>query len=117
MNVIETPLVASEREALAKWAADLDAERPEDYCFIVLIYSALWNLERTEAVLREGVDEYLEHQSWRCGHPDRWPWDPDCQCGLVEFEKRARKLLNDASPAETGPTRNAHGDRQGKPNG
>lgn len=26
--------------------------------------------------------DYAEHQSWRCDHPDRYPWEPDCPCGL-----------------------------------
>lgn len=36
-----------------------------------------------EAALRKTLEDYAEHQSWRCGHPDRYPWDPDCPCGLV----------------------------------
>lgn len=31
----------------------------------------------------DALSEYADHQSWRCGHPDRYPWDPDCPCGLV----------------------------------
>jgi hypothetical protein len=33
--------------------------------------------------LREAVTEYVSHQSWRCDHPDRYPHEPDCPCGLV----------------------------------
>lgn len=33
--------------------------------------------------LRQALEEYADHQSWRCGHPDRYPWNPDCPCGLV----------------------------------
>ena len=36
-----------------------------------------------EARLREAVEEYADHNSWRCGHPDRYPWEPDCPCGLT----------------------------------
>lgn len=39
---------------------------------------------RTERDLLTGlVNEYADHQSWRCAHPDRYPWNPDCPCGLV----------------------------------
>lgn len=41
-----------------------------------------------EERLREDFAEYADHQSWRCEHPDRYPWDPDCPCGLVEVERR-----------------------------
>ena len=33
--------------------------------------------------LRAALNEYADHQSWRCAHPDRYPWEPDCPCGLV----------------------------------
>jgi hypothetical protein len=29
------------------------------------------------------VEEYADHQSWRCAHPERFPWEPDCPCGLT----------------------------------
>ena len=29
------------------------------------------------------ISEYFAHMSWRCEHPDRFPWDPDCRCGLT----------------------------------
>lgn len=32
---------------------------------------------------REALEEYASHQSWRCEHPDRYPWEPDCPCGLT----------------------------------
>lgn len=45
--------------------------------------------------LREALREYINHQSWRCEHPDRYPHNPDCPCGLVAFEQRVRSLLDD----------------------
>jgi len=33
--------------------------------------------------LREALSEYAAHQAWRCAYPDRYPWDPDCCCGLI----------------------------------
>jgi hypothetical protein len=33
--------------------------------------------------LREVVEEYADHQSWRCQWPDRYPQTPDCPCGLI----------------------------------
>ena len=29
------------------------------------------------------IRDYANHDSWRCAYPDRYPWDPDCPCGLV----------------------------------
>lgn len=34
-------------------------------------------------VAEDALKEYADHQSWRCAHPDRYPWDPDCPCGLA----------------------------------
>lgn len=37
--------------------------------------------------------EYADHQSWRCGHPDRYPWwtetgeEDDCPCGLLDVTR------------------------------
>jgi hypothetical protein len=49
-----------------------------------------------EKLLGSIVANYADHDSWRCGHPDRYPWDkpsqwheagtpeaPDCPCGLI----------------------------------
>lgn len=47
-NVVQTPLVETERAALRDYAARMD-----DHAIGVLILSALWNLERTEAALAE----------------------------------------------------------------
>jgi len=33
--------------------------------------------------LREVIQEYAQHDSWRCGHPGRYPQDEDCPCGLL----------------------------------
>lgn len=30
---------------------------------------------------------YGDHQSWRCEHPDRYPWEPDCPCGLTKVQR------------------------------
>lgn len=43
-------------------------------------------------LLQESL-EYADHASWRCGHPDRWPWEPDCPCGLTAWARRTRELL------------------------
>lgn len=32
---------------------------------------------------RAVIIEYAAHQSWRCEHRDRFPWEPDCYCGLT----------------------------------
>lgn len=40
--------------------------------------------EHENAKLRSLVVEYACHQAWRCEHQDRWPWEPDCMCGLTE---------------------------------
>jgi hypothetical protein len=44
----------------------------------------LWRAEEERDRLREALVEYADHQSWRCGHPDRYSQDPDCRCGLVQ---------------------------------
>jgi hypothetical protein len=38
--------------------------------------------------LRQALVDYADHQSWRCGHPDRYPWEPDCPCGLTAVLRR-----------------------------
>jgi len=44
-------------------------------------------------VYREIIGKYASHQSWRCGYPDRYPWDDpqhnDCPCGLVKALREA----------------------------
>lgn len=47
-DIVQTPLVEAERAALRDYAARMD-----DWAFSILILSALWNLERTEAALTE----------------------------------------------------------------
>lgn len=39
-------------------------------------------IARTQA-LEDALLEYADHQSWRCEYPDRYPWNPDCPCGLI----------------------------------
>jgi len=29
------------------------------------------------------IDNFAAHDSWRCDHPDRYPQDDDCPCGLL----------------------------------
>jgi hypothetical protein len=58
---------------------------------------ALARAERAEMALRD----YADHQSWRCGYPDRYPWDPDCPCGLMAT---LRDLCIDRSNAEARAT-------------
>ena len=46
------------------------------------------NVERNEAEaevvrLREAFSEFADHDSWRCSYKTRYPWDPDCPCGLT----------------------------------
>jgi len=43
--------------------------------------------ETAEARVRQletALRGYGDHQSWRCGHPDRYAQNPDCPCGLVQ---------------------------------
>jgi hypothetical protein len=44
---------------------------------------ALGKAEATCRAYETALREYAEHQSWRCDHPDRYPWEPDCPCGLT----------------------------------
>jgi len=37
----------------------------------------------------EALAEFAQHDSWRCAHPDRFPWEPDCQCGLTAAQRAA----------------------------
>lgn len=30
------------------------------------------------------IEEHAVHTAWRCEHKDRWPWEPDCMCGLTK---------------------------------
>lgn len=54
--------------------------------------------EAVEALLREAFEDYLhEHDSWRCAHPDRYPHEPDCPCGLVGFRERIAAALSERS--------------------
>lgn len=39
--------------------------------------------------------EYAQHDSWRCDHPDRYPPDPDCPCGLLSFTARAQAVAGE----------------------
>lgn len=49
-------------------------------------------------LLTRALDEFADHQSWRCAHPDRYPLDdvdpPDCCCGLHQFTIQARAALS-----------------------
>jgi hypothetical protein len=52
------------------------------------------------ALLQEALDEYADHQSWRCQHPPHYylagdpPADGDCACGLIAWQRRARQALD-----------------------
>lgn len=35
----------------------------------------------------ELFEEYAQHDAWRCEHPDRYPWEPDCPCGLTAAQR------------------------------
>ncbi len=39
--------------------------------------------------------EYAQHDSWRCEHPDRYPPDPDCPCGLLSLRARVKQAVGD----------------------
>lgn len=55
-------------------------------------------LEREAQQLRDVVEEYAAHASWRCEHPDRYPWEPDCPCRLT---KELRELgIETVPPAQ-----------------
>ena len=43
--------------------------------------------------LEEALDDYSDHQAWRCGHPNRYKLDKDCACGLHEWRRGAMKVL------------------------
>src|SRR5258708_6747722 len=34
--------------------------------------------------LQDIIKEYAQHTSWRCQYQRRFPWNPDCHCGLTE---------------------------------
>lgn len=44
--------------------------------------SLKWAVRQLE-LLPELIEDYAQHQAWKCGEPDRYPWDPDCHCGLT----------------------------------
>lgn len=85
----------------------LVAERDE---YLNLLEGEHMRAEAAEAEvarLREALDGYADHQSWRCEHPDRYPQDPDCVCGLigtmrglgwsVEYDTEGRAALSGGS--------------------
>lgn len=39
--------------------------------------------------LIEEMREYLDHDNWRCGHPERYG---GCVCGLVELDAKIAAL-------------------------
>lgn len=52
----------------------------------VMLDEAVAERDRAIGALRQ----YADHQSWRCAHPDRYPWgEPynDCPCGLISTLK------------------------------
>jgi hypothetical protein len=54
----------------------------------------------SETLLIEALDDYAEHQAWRCGHPRRYRLGVDCACGLHDWRRRAIAALGlDPCPA------------------
>lgn len=43
--------------------------------------------ERQRALIK--LAEFAQHDSWRCGEPKRFPWEPDCYCGLTAIQRAA----------------------------
>ena len=35
--------------------------------------------------LKAAFEQFANHDSWRCGHPDRYWEDGQCPCGLTEI--------------------------------
>lgn len=35
------------------------------------------------------VKDYAQHDAWRCAYQSRYPWDPDCHCGLTNALREA----------------------------
>lgn len=40
-------------------------------------------------LLEQLIADYAEHCSWRCEYQSRYPWEPDCHCGLTDGLRRA----------------------------
>lgn len=53
----------------------------EEGCFCTPCAASL--LGEQVRVYREVIDEYAAHDSWRCGHPDRYSQAENCPCGLL----------------------------------
>lgn len=53
------------------------------------------------ALLREGLDDYAQHDSWRCAYPPHYylandgakHLEGDCPCGLLSYTERVNKVL------------------------
>lgn len=54
-------------------------------------YVHLNRYQRLRALLREALDDYTDHQSWRCAPTAHGV----CRCGLDDFERRVREELAD----------------------
>lgn len=85
-DIVQTELVASEREALHRLAFEVD------WAAGVLIKSALWNLERAE---REA--QFLRSVLWQIAYPESF------LAGRSPLSAMARTALNEERLAE--PTR------------
>jgi hypothetical protein len=67
--------------------------------------STIAELEATNAelrtLLREGLDDYAQHDSWRCGYPPHYyladngaeNLKGDCPCGLLSYTERVNAML------------------------
>jgi hypothetical protein len=52
---------------------------------VTILPETKW-LHQADAALAEvlvWLGEWLQHDAWRCEHPDRYPQDEDCCCGLL----------------------------------
>jgi len=64
--------------------------------------------------------EYAQHDSWRCEHPDRYPPDPDCPCGLLSLQARVLAAIGSPPddwqplPIDIWPPRSAAGQNKGE---
>lgn len=56
-------------------------ETTEDGYFCMPCVASL--LGEQVRVYRELIDEYVDHGSWRCAHPDRYSQAENCPCGLL----------------------------------
>lgn len=69
------------------WSALVSAATRSPISFLEHGYFGV--LDSPGAKLLNLVEEYASHQSWRCEHPDHFPWEPDCHCGLTRDLREA----------------------------